>query len=95
MHAPGRALCGVEVMKHVPGWDGGTGEDRWQKGPAGLVLEFSQVASGARTLGEMRGERKIQQGSITEGSFYCPRKDRAFGLKEEWAPFVSFPHCST
>lgn len=32
MHTPGRALRSVEVMKHAPGWDGGMGAGRWQKG---------------------------------------------------------------
>ena len=43
-----------------------------RKAPIGPVLELSQVASGARTLGEMRGEGKIQWGIITEGAFCCP-----------------------
>lgn len=66
-----------------------------ERNPPGPVLELSQVASGARTLGEMRGEEKIQLGIIIEGAFCCPWMDRAFGLQEEWAPLVSFPHCSS
>lgn len=62
-----------------------------RKEPAEPVLELSQVASGARTLGEMRGEGEIQQAIITGGAFCCLWMDGAFGLQEEWAPFISFP----
>jgi len=43
-----------------------------RKEVSGPVLELSQVVSGARTLGEMRREGKIQQGIITEGASCFP-----------------------
>lgn len=55
----GAHLHGVEVMNYVPSQDGEQEKMDGRKEPMGHVLELSQVASGVRTLEEMRREEKI------------------------------------
>lgn len=72
------------------------GMGEWEKAdgrkePRGPVLELSQVASGAKTLREMREEGKIQQGIVTEGAFCCPWMDRASACRRNGPPLLLSP----
>lgn len=72
MHAPGKSPARCRDDETCLSGMGEREKADSSKDPTGPALELSQVASGARTSGEMRGEGKIQQGIITEGAFCCP-----------------------
>lgn len=61
-----------------------------RKEPTGPVLELSRGASGARALGEMRGEGKIQQGIIIKGHFAVPEWTGLLACRRNGPPLLAF-----